>query len=69
MMDESPVKRPKEMTNLEMEAQNLVHEEILGPEVTNEQRYENMLAGRKNRKAVSQIIISYRYRANNCTNS
>jgi hypothetical protein len=38
-------------TNLEMQAINLVNEEIMGPEVTDEQRYEELLEGRKNRKA------------------
>jgi hypothetical protein len=33
---ENPVKKTKELTNLEMEALNLVNEEIMGPVVTNE---------------------------------
>ena len=50
---DSPYKKNKQLTNLEMEALNLVNEEIYEPEVTNEQKYENMLASRKQRKAVS----------------
>ena len=50
-------------TNLEMQAINLVNEEIMGPEVTDEQKYNNLLETRKDRKAVSifhcnQLICS-----------
>jgi hypothetical protein len=39
-----------------MEALNQVNEEIMGPEVTNEEKYEQLLANRKNRKAVSNLV-------------
>lgn len=38
-------------TNLEMQAINLVNEEVMGPEVTDEEKYAELLEGRKNRKA------------------
>ena len=34
------MKNNKELTNLELEAMNLVNEEIFEPEVTDEQKYE-----------------------------
>ena len=40
-----------------MEAMTLVNEEILGPNVTDEQKYEELLEARKQRKAVSFGII------------
>lgn len=43
----------KELTNLEMEAMNLVNEEYPGPRVTDEEKYEELLNSRKERKAVS----------------
>ena len=49
----SPNRRQKDMTNLEMEAQALVNEEILGPAVTDEEKYEQLLESRKQRKPVS----------------
>jgi hypothetical protein len=52
----SPVKKTKELTNLEMEALNLINEDIMGPPVTDEQKYEELLASRKNRKAVSDLL-------------
>lgn len=52
-MVESPVKARKNLTNLEMEAMTLVNEEIMGPAVTDEQKYEELLQARKQRKAVS----------------
>ena len=38
---------------------SLVNEDILGPRVTDEEKYEQMLEGRKQRKAVSKrkVII------------
>ena len=39
-----------------MEAMALVNEEIMGPAVTDEEKYEELLENRKQRKAVSQII-------------
>jgi|TARA_B110000285_G_C14592322_1_gene366924 hypothetical protein len=54
MAELSPLRgKNKEMTNLEMEAMTLVNEEILGPNVTDEQKYEELLEARKQRKAVS----------------
>lgn len=38
-------------TNLEMQAINLVNEEIMGPEVTDEAKYAELLDARKHRKA------------------
>ena len=40
MADISPAKKNKTLTNLEMEAVALVNEELLGPAVTNEEKYE-----------------------------
>jgi hypothetical protein len=40
MAELSPNRRNREMTNLEMEAMTLVNEELLGPEVTKEEKYE-----------------------------
>ena len=57
----SPNRRHKDLTNLEMEALTLVNEEILGPAVTDEEKYEQLLEGRKSRKPVSffQITIHF----------
>ena len=52
----SPNRRQKDLTNLEMEALTLVNEEILGPAVTNEEKYEQLLESRKERKPVSKIF-------------
>lgn len=38
------------MTNLEMEAMVLVNEEVPGPKVTDEEKFNEILATRKNRK-------------------
>ena len=54
----SPNRRQKDMTNLEMEAQALVNEEILGPAVTDEEKYEQLLESRKQRKPVSYNFYS-----------
>lgn len=43
-------------TNLELEALNLVNEEILGPEVTDEEKYRAILDTRKNRKAGENLF-------------
>ena len=48
-----PGKREKQLTNLEMEAMVLVNEEMPGPVVTDDEKYAEILAGRKNRKTVS----------------
>ena len=53
MYVDSPVRRPKQMTNLEMEAMVLVNEEVPGPKVTDEEKFNEILATRKNRKPVS----------------
>jgi hypothetical protein len=49
-------------TNLELEALNLVNEEIMGPEVTDEEKYRLILEKRKSRRAVCKfnfIIILF----------
>jgi hypothetical protein len=43
-------------TNLELEALNLVNEEIMGPEVTDEEKYRLILEKRKGRRAVCLIF-------------
>ena len=59
MADLSPLRvRNKELTNLEMEAMTLVNEDIMGPKVTDEQKYEELLDARKERKAVSVTFIN-----------
>ena len=40
MAELSPSRKNRELTNLEMEAMTLVNEEILGPAVTKEEKYE-----------------------------
>ena len=52
---DSPAKKTKQLTNLEMEALNQVNEEIFEPVVTNEVKYEQLLNQRKQRKAVSKV--------------
>ena len=42
-----------EPTNLEMQAINMVNEEIMGPPITDEEKYNELLEKRQNRKAVS----------------
>jgi hypothetical protein len=60
MADLSPLRvRNKELTNLEMEAMTLVNEDIMGPKVTDEQKYEELLDARKERKAVSVTFINF----------
>ena len=69
MAEVSPLRgKNKELTNLEMEAMTLVNEDILGPKVTDEQKYEELLEARKERKAVSiQISLTHQcFRARNC---
>jgi uncharacterized protein YfkK (UPF0435 family) len=44
-------KKNKQLTNLEIEALNMVNEELMEPEVTDEVKYEQLLQQRKNRKA------------------
>jgi hypothetical protein len=47
-MSTSPLRmRNKELTNLEMQAMTLVNEDILGPRVTDEEKYEQLLENRK----------------------
>ena len=50
MASRSPLRRPRDLTNLEMEAMTLVNEELLGPAVTDEEKYEELLLARKQRK-------------------
>jgi hypothetical protein len=47
-------------TNLELEALNLVNEEIMGPEVTDEEKYRLILEKRKGRRAVC-LVFHYIY--------
>tara|TARA_B110001450_G_C17357481_1_gene374154 strand:+ start:97 stop:291 length:195 start_codon:yes stop_codon:yes gene_type:complete len=62
MAELSPLRgKNKELTNLEMEAMTLVNEEILGPRVTDEQKYEELLEARKERKAVSYSKLLFDY--------
>ena len=49
----TPAKRTKDLTPLEMEAMVLVNEEVPGPKVTDDEKYEDILAKRKERKEVS----------------
>jgi hypothetical protein len=71
MASRSPLRNRKDLTNLTMEAMALVNEEIMGPAVTDEEKYEELLENRKQRKAVSKIILiiftSFLYRENNFT--
>ena len=60
MYVDSPIRRPKEMTNLEMEAMVLVNEEVPGPRVTDEEKFASILAQRKNRKPVSSHPFIFR---------
>ena len=57
MASRSPLRNKKDLTNLTMEAMALVNEEIMGPAVTDEEKYEELLENRKQRKAVSIIIF------------
>lgn len=60
-MSTSPLRmRNKELTNLEMQAMTLVNEDILGPRVTDEEKYEQLLENRKQRKAVSYIPFHFK---------
>jgi hypothetical protein len=43
-------------TNLELEALNLVNEEIMGPEVTDEEKYRLILEKRKGRRAGENLF-------------
>jgi len=48
MASRSPLRnRGKDLTNLTMEAMALVNEEIMGPAVTDEEKYEELLENRK----------------------
>ena len=49
-------------TNLEMEAMNLVNDESFGPEVTDVDKYNQLLESRKNRKAVSLLLLHFHYK-------
>lgn len=57
MASRSPLRNRKDLTNLTMEAMALVNEEIMGPAVTDEEKYEELLENRKERKAVSLNIL------------
>lgn len=43
-------------TTLEMEALNLVNEDPLGPTITDEQKYKNILAKKKDRRCGEQLF-------------
>lgn len=51
--EDTPQRRKPQLTNLEREALVLVNEEVPGPRVTDEEKYEEILNQRKQRKAVS----------------
>lgn len=55
MAELSPSRKNKDLTNLEMEAMTLVNEEILGPPITKEEKYEQMLEARTQRKAGEKL--------------
>lgn len=55
--NEKPFRKNREFTNLEMEAMALVNEELPGPKVTDEEKFEEILALRKNRKPVSNYYF------------
>jgi len=55
MASRSPLRNRKDLTNLTMEAMALVNEEIMGPAVTDEEKYEELLENRKQRKAGEQL--------------
>ena len=57
MYEDTPPKRKPQLTNLEMEAMVLVNEDVPGPRVTDEEKYEEILAQRKQRKAVSTSLL------------
>ena len=46
-------KKQRDLTNLEVQAQQIVNEDDYEPEVTDEDKYEALLAKRKERRAVS----------------
>jgi hypothetical protein len=57
-MSTSPLRmKNRDLTNLEMQAMTLVNEDILGPRVTDEEKYEQLLNNRKERKAVSYLSL------------
>ena len=47
---------PRELTNLEMEAINVMNEDPLGPDITDEQKYQELLDTKKNRKAGENLF-------------
>ena len=46
----------KDLTPGQMEAMALAHEDVPGPRVTDEQRYAEILASRKQRRIVSNFM-------------
>lgn len=50
-------KKQKDLTYLEVQAQHIVNEEDSEPEITNEEKYEALLAKRSERRPV--LIISF----------
>jgi len=59
MYEDTPKRKKPELTNLEMEAMVLVNEDVPGPRVTDEEKYEEILNQRKERKAVSSILSRF----------
>lgn len=55
-------KKQKNLTYLEVQAQLMVNEDEDAPEVTDEERYEQMLEKRKDRRTVSQSTFQTRYK-------
>lgn len=50
-------RRTRDYTNLEMEAMVLVNEDVPGPRVTDEEKFADILASKKQRKAVSRELV------------
>ena len=49
-------KQKRELTNLEMEAINLVNEDPYAPDITDEERYQELLETRQNRMAGENLF-------------
>ena len=44
-------KQPRELTNIELEAINLLNEDPLAPDIPDEEKYQEMIDSRRNRRA------------------
>lgn len=62
LYEDTPQRKKPQLTNLEREALVLVNEEVPGPRVTDEEKYEEILNQRKQRKAVSDQARQFRQR-------